>query len=572
MKKAILLFAIGLLSPVPGQMILTVDRTAPLDVQWVWALYQGDVDWVMELIAKGFKVNKKLGPVTHHQSGTTLPGAGEYPIQVAVRGGGPELIEYLTQKGANPGVKNSEGQSLIHLAYDRPRAMAALLKLKINAHAQDAKGNTVLHLAIGDGIKLYEEQEAVVRLLKDDKRLLSLKNKAGLTAIETAMMHHNRRAIEVLAPDRVAELDKKIAAAHAKVEADQKKKAEAYSGIDLSICNQPARMTASDVLIKAVNTNDRKLFDCVMKKKPALANYRTCVNEYAGCETKPHVVFEFNREELIDALIDASSKEYLDADSHLGNTATALLFQSSGRASWFKKLKAKGVRLNVANKYGRTPQALACEKSNDDIVKILGADNSGSFKVGEKVWIQGLSEATVTRACSHGAILAYDGKKSFTQANLIRREPQAFLAKKKQQSPSAESKSDLAAERKRDKSRDIPAGKIVRVNGKSYHEKTYAPNMHAVCEAKTTLRRMPDGYYRGSIHCGGSAYYTYTVGVDVEEMKESAPEQPSYQERKCVEDCLRKCGGTGPAKDPTYGQSVCRSGCHSSCESMWRKR
>ena len=569
MKKAVFFVAICLLGPILGQMIITVDRTAPLDVQWAWALYQGDVDWVTELIAKGSKVNKKLGPVTHHQSGTTLPGAGEYPIQVAVRGGGSDLIEYLAQKGANLGVKNSEGQSLIHLAYDRPRALAALLKLKLNPAAQDKKGNTVLHLAIGDGVKLYEEQEAVVRLLKENKRLLSLKNRAGLTVIQTAMLHHNRHAIEVLAPDRLAELDNKIAAAHAKVEADQKKKTEAYSGIDLSICKQPARMTASDVLIKAVNTNDRKLFDCVMKKKPVLANYRSCVNEYAGCETKPHVVFEFNREELIDAMIDASSKEYLDADSHLGNTATALLFQSSGRASWFKKLKAKGVRLNVANKYGRTPQALACEKSNDDVVKILGADSSGGFKVGEKVWIQGLSEATVVRACSHGAIVSDHGQKSFTQANLIRREPQAFLTQKTQQSAARENEIDPVAERKRDKSKDIRAGAIVRVKSTSFKEKTSEPSMHAVCEAKTVLRRMPDGYYRGSIHCGGSAYYTFNVGADIEEIKDKPPAEQSHNVRRCIERCLEKCGRPALGKEPSYGNTVCTQGCQPSCESTW---
>lgn len=432
MKNTLLGLAFVLLSPLGAQMILTVDRTAPPDVQWAWALYQGDVEWVEELIAKGFKVNKKLGEIKHHQSGTILGGSGEYPIQVAVKGGGPDMIRYLAKKGANLGVKDPEGQSLIHLAYNRPRALAALIELKVNPLAQDAQGNTVLHIAIGIGKSMSEERDEVVGLLKGQKKLLTIKNKKGRTAVEQALHYHNRRAVELLAVDRLPELEKNIAVAKAKEEAEEKTKKEQFAKIDMRVCGQRERLTASDVLIKAVNDNDRKLLACVLQKAPTLANYRSCAKEGELCETRPHVAFDFSRDELIEAVIDGSSKEKLDADSYLGNMATALLFHFNGKAVWFKKLKAKGVRLDVRNGHGKSPQMYACEKSGDDVVAIVGADAGGqSYKAGQKVWVQGLSEGTVMRSCSHGAVLFWNGKKSFTAANMIRSEPQAFLTQKK---------------------------------------------------------------------------------------------------------------------------------------------
>lgn len=76
-----------------------------------------------------------------------------------------------------------------------------------------------------------------------------------------------------------------------------------------------------------------------------------------------------------------------------------------------------------------------------------------------------------------------------------------------------------------DKSRDIPAGKLVRVTGKSFSETTADPNRYAVCESTTVLKRMSDGYWRFTVNCGGSARYTYNSGVTVEEIRESAPEE-----------------------------------------------
>lgn len=185
--------------------------------------------------------------------------------------------------------------------------------------------------------------------------------------------------------------------------------------LDLSICKQNARLTASDVLILAVNNNDKKLLDCVLKKKPALADYRSCSNQHTNCETRPHVAREFKRFELVDAVIDGSTKERLAATSALGNMATALLFSEKGQASWFTKLKAKGVRFDVANKYGNTAQMLACRGSDDDVAKILGVDAlTGPVKVGQVVYALGSIEGKVHRVCSDGAVIVTaDGRKFY---------------------------------------------------------------------------------------------------------------------------------------------------------------
>lgn len=396
------LFCAGMLTKLAAQPITTVDRTAPLTTQWGWAIYQGDIEWVQELMAKGFKVNSPMAEVKSPQYGTTLFPKGVYPIQLAVQGGSTEMVSFLAKNGANLRVKDPQGLTLLHLAV-----------------ASTQSG-------------ISDKRKEIVRFLLKDKSLLKVKDKSGKTAIDQVIADQNREALSLLAPERLAQYDKQLAALVEKNKIAQAK-ADKPMQYDLRICEQNQRFTQSDVLILAINKNDKKLLSCIIKRQPDLANYRTCSNEYAEyCDTKPHVVQEFRREELIDAMIEGMSKEKLDQDSYLGNTATALLFQFSGRPSWFKKLRAKGVRLNIKNSFGKTPQALACEKSGDDLVSLLGPDTAPSgYKVGQKVWIQGLTESTVVRACSHGAILAYDGKRTFVASNSIRSQPQVFLTKKK---------------------------------------------------------------------------------------------------------------------------------------------
>jgi len=346
------------------------------------------------------------------------------------------------------------------------------------------------------------------------------------------------------------------------------------------------------VLAKGLEENNKKLVECALTAKKNYAH----ISNNRFCKSS-NCIFSARDDKMIDFLITKARKEQLaENDREHGSIYSVLgRYYQPGKnekliKKWFKKISAAGLSPEEA-------QEKACFNGESQLYNMLGKGkiSEGRFTVGQQVAVRIYDfHGKILHLCRHGASVIQPGSTApsfYSYADMLtldekqtetkgfeesRRKNAEKRAAKNQgqsgQSTVAESKVDLAAERKRDKSRDIRAGTIVRVKSTSFKEKTSEPSMHAVCEAKTVLRRMPDGYYRGSIHCGGSAYYTFTVGAEIEEIKDKPPAEQSYQVRKCIDDCLRKCGRPALGKEATYGQNVCSSGCKDSCESTWGSR
>lgn len=331
--------------------------------------------------------------------------------------------------------------------------------------------------------------------------------------------------------------------------------------LDLRVCNQESRLTSSDVLIKAVNTNDKALLACALKHKPALANYRSCADIHEQCVTRPHVAYAFKRFELVDDVIDGSTQERLAATSALGNMATALLFSEKGKASWFKKLKAKGVRMDVPNKYGNTAQMLACQGSDDDIAKILGVDAiKGPVQRGQRVYASGHISGLVHRVCVNGAVVATNDGKKFYSFDILKSKPETKTAAK----PTTSTQSDF-----------IPHATRICLS--------YNQNGSLVCTAANakTVTCPGEKNWRGPGPC--SKYRNKKVadlrGKDwadliwvynyEKEKRDAPPEKPAESKVEiCIDACiLKKCRREGPGiyQESWTSASRCSYFCKQEC-------
>ena len=541
-----------------AQPLTTVDRSHLLDAQWQWAIWQGDIDWVKELMAKGYKLDVRVKSAHGSDPTMPLPWGGVYPIAIAVDGGSPEMVEFLLSRGVKTNVKDQHNEPLTHLAYNKPRLIPILTKYKVNMLAQDSKGDTIMHSAIGHSTKLSEESREVVELLKSNTKLLKLNNKAGLTPIDQALQSKNREALAIIAPHRIAEIDKKEKAAELAEEKAKKQKREK----DLAEnCGMDGFWFSDKLLHEAMTTNNAKMALCAAKKDPILTTP-------TWDRHIPHLLYNYRNEKITEIIIQHSSAKKLNEKSIAGNAFTVIYdtFRADMKASWVKMLLKKGVDPDVTVKGSETPREMACIYGDDEIVKALPTKDTGkNFKPGTKVWIRGEREAKIKRSCKSGAVVLLAGKREYFTYSDINMESDA--ARRAKNNPGASGGGgNSTSDAKRDKSRDIPAGTLVRVTGKSFNEPTRSPGSSASCESTTTLRRMADGYWRGTINCGGSATYTYNVGVSVERVGGGTSSEPSYQSQRCLENCLDKCGRPALGTQPSYSNQVCRDGCFNTCK------
>ena len=117
---------------------------------------------------------------------------GYTALELAILHQRPELVALLMERGANPDVTDARGDAPIHLVYklssssDRTMVIDALVNSSAkdstarhaDLNAQDARGNTLMHLAV------MRNDEAMIRFLLEKYRTkinLSAKNKANDT-------------------------------------------------------------------------------------------------------------------------------------------------------------------------------------------------------------------------------------------------------------------------------------------------------------------------------------------------------------------------------------------------------
>lgn len=544
---------------------IEVTRSDSTDAQWGWALYQGDVEWVKELIAKGYKVNSPLPDCAHAMCSVAQSDGARYPIQTAVRGGGGEIVTFLAKAGANLKVKTSDGRSLAHLAFNRPKALAALLQLKADPTIPDKDGNTVAHLAVGNGSKLGEAQESILELLKGNGRLLKKKNNAGKTPVDQALANHNEQAVKILAPSRIGQIEKlKKAEANRltkKQSAEEQTKAMERLKDKENNCGRDGFWLSQKLLEDGMEAGDEKLVRCALRRKPALATL-------SMDRRRLHVLDNYRNARIAEIILSEADVATLNATTEIGNAFTVLYnnFRENMSARWVKTLLRRKVDPDAPSRISGTARELACVYGDNEIAKVLPAKDTGkNWKPGATVWIHGNRAAKIVRSCKTGAVVMEGAKQDYFGNTDISEVSDSVRYAKGKKDASGEAH-DLAGESRRDKSRDIPAGRLVRVTGKSYSESAQIPNGQAVCETSTVLKKMSNGYWRGTVHCGGSARYTYSTGVSVEEIKESAPEGPTWQQSRCLERCLEKCGRPALGKEPSYSNQVCTSGCYDTCK------
>lgn len=340
------------------------------------------------------------------------------------------------------------------------------------------------------------------------------------------------------------------------------------------------------VLAKGLEDNNRKLVECALTAKKDFApisNNRFCKDN--------NCIFSAKDDAMIDFMISKARKEQLaEKDKSHGSIYTVLSNRyipgknDKLMKKWIQKISRLGISAEEA-------QDMACRKGDRDLYLLLGKQKTteGKFSLGQEVRVKlydfggkihtlckdGATYlekgSTYPRFQSYSEMLTVDEKKAEDQRFAeSRRLNEAKRAAKKNGSSQPHTTTTVD-DRKRDKRYDIPAGTIVRVPGKSIHETTHAPGPLAICESKTLLRRMANGYWIGTVHCGGSAVYEYTVGAEIERVKKEEPAEPSYQFKRCKEDCLKKCPRIGPGEyQATWsGSDRCTSGCDGACAS-WK--
>lgn len=123
-------------------------------------------------LAGGADPNAKVDGVTPLQR---LVGQGELP----------KLFGLLLEAGADPRVKDAEGDTPLHVVAQHADrgAVAAFLDAGVPIDLRDREGNTPLHRAARDG---YTDAERTVKLLLDRGADPMLRNKQGQTALDVA--------------------------------------------------------------------------------------------------------------------------------------------------------------------------------------------------------------------------------------------------------------------------------------------------------------------------------------------------------------------------------------------------
>ena len=166
----------------------------------------GPMDVARLLLAHGADPNQTLKtPVLrrHNSPGNQFLGAGSTPLMRAARGGDIPLMELLIEYGADPFAKQKNNTTLLMLSaglgrrfdqnsdaleYERAteadllKSVKFCLALGLDVNAANDAGDTALHWAGGDAIKLLVEHGA----------RMDAKNKLGKTPLDVALARRDR--------------------------------------------------------------------------------------------------------------------------------------------------------------------------------------------------------------------------------------------------------------------------------------------------------------------------------------------------------------------------------------------
>ena len=181
-----------------------------------WAVYNGGLDAIDELIAAGCDPNEQdqEGSVWLHwvSSSTQDPLAvtakllaagaksdiaskgGWRPTHMATMTGQLEVVRLLLAHGADPNAATDVGTTLLHLApfQAKPAMVDLLVDSGASVNATDQEGSTALHITIS------RRNPAVARRLLMRGADVHAEKKNGQTALHLAAAHGRYRAAKVL--------------------------------------------------------------------------------------------------------------------------------------------------------------------------------------------------------------------------------------------------------------------------------------------------------------------------------------------------------------------------------------
>jgi ankyrin repeat protein len=171
------------------------------------------VDVARLLIAYGAMVDVPLKtPILqrHNTAGNRYLGEGTTPLMRAAKSGDVVLMKMLLEAGANPRLKQKNGNTLLMLAAGYGRKFdtnadaleyetateadllagtKACLDLGLDIDAQNDAGETAMHMAAG---------ESIVRALAVRRARLDIKNKEGKTPYDVAILRKDRSGRQYL--------------------------------------------------------------------------------------------------------------------------------------------------------------------------------------------------------------------------------------------------------------------------------------------------------------------------------------------------------------------------------------
>ncbi|MGB6977010.1 MAG: ankyrin repeat domain-containing protein [Gammaproteobacteria bacterium] len=132
--------------------------------------------------------HEKIDPNISDGKGTALHYAAEKPLEKSI------MVEKLIDKGANLDLKNSEGNTVVHLLIinKAPELLDKVIAKRANINIINGEGNSPIHLAL----RHREEDIGITLKLVSHGADLKQKNNSGFTAIEIAFLTLRHEIIE----------------------------------------------------------------------------------------------------------------------------------------------------------------------------------------------------------------------------------------------------------------------------------------------------------------------------------------------------------------------------------------